>query len=386
MNALHIALVTETYPPEINGVAMTLGRLVNGLRARGQRVSLTRPRQPQDRTHAAGDDEQLVTGIPIPGYAGLHFGLAGTRRLADAWHTQRPDIVHIATEGPLGWTALAAARSEGIPVVASFHTNFHNYSRHYGLGWLRRPLNGYLRWFHNRAQLTLVPTRHLAGQLGADGYRNLGVMARGVDTALFDPRRRDPALRRSWGIGEHDPVLLHVGRLAPEKNLPLLFRTFQAIRRVKPGCRLLVVGDGPELRRLQRAHPDVVFAGPRTGEDLARHYASADMFLFPSLTETFGNVLLEAMASGLASVAFDYAAASAHLRHHENGLKAPYGDEAEFLRLAVALGLDREALHRLGEAACQTARGLAWDAVLDALLEDYRRLLIGARLEPGPAR
>lgn len=373
MDALHIALVTETYPPEINGVAMTLGRLVGGLRARGQRVSLTRPRQPGDG--ASGGDEQLVTGIPIPGYAGLNFGLASKHRLSDAWRRSRPDVVHVATEGPLGWAAIAAARSLGIPVVASFHTNFHNYSRHYGLGWLQRPVNAYLRGFHNRAQLTLAPTPKLTDALGADGYRNLGVMARGVDTALFDPRRRDPSLRRAWGVGEDDLAVIHVGRLAPEKNLPLLIDAFLALRSIRPQSRMVLVGGGPESKRMQRDHPDFVFAGFRTGEDLARHYASAHIFLFPSLTETFGNALLEAMASGLAVVAFDSAAAREHVQDGVNGLKAAYGDEAEFLSLASALAVSPGAVRRLGQAARATAQDLAWESVLDKLLEDYRNLV-----------
>jgi glycosyltransferase involved in cell wall biosynthesis len=136
-----------------------------------------------------------------------------------------------------------------------------------------------------------------------------------------------------------------------------------------------MVGSGPESKRMQREHPDFIFAGPRTGDDLARHYASADIFLFPSLTETFGNVLLEAMASGLAVVAFDYAAAREHVQDGVNGLKAAYGDEAEFLDLAAALARSPEAVHRLGEAACTAAQGLAWENVLDKLLEDYRQLV-----------
>jgi glycosyltransferase involved in cell wall biosynthesis len=377
MNALHIALVTETYPPEINGVAMTLGRLVSGLRARGQRVSLIRPRQAQDGVPGINGDERLVMGLPIPGYTGLNFGLSSKRRLAEVWQTTRPDIVHIATEGPLGWAAIGAAHSLNIPVVAGFHTNFHNYSRYYGLGFLQRPLNAYLRRFHNRAQLTLAPTRHLVEQLEADGYRNLGVMARGVDTSLFHPQRRDLALRQSWGADENDVVLIYVGRLAPEKNLALLLNAFGAIQSQQPQTRLVVVGHGPAFQRMQQEHPDVIFSGSRTGEDLARHYASADLFLFPSLTETFGNVLLEAMASGLAAVAFDYAAAGEHLQQGINGMKAGYGDETEFVRLAQELAVNPETLRHLGQAACLTAQRLDWDSVFKRLLEDYRQLLAG---------
>lgn len=379
MTALHIALVTETYPPEINGVAMTLGRLVGGLRTAGQRVSLIRPRQRHDGAAGTEEDEHLVVGIPIPGYAGLNVGLASRRRLTEVWRTARPDVVHIATEGPLGRAAMAAAHSMGIPVVAGFHTNFHSYSRHYGAGWLQGPLAAYLRRFHNRAQLTLVPTRAMAAQLEADGYRNLGVMARGVDTGLFQPGRRNPSLRRSWGLVADELAVIHVGRLAPEKNLPLLVESFHDIRAVRPNARLVIAGDGPEAKRMQRLHPDFVFVGPRTGEDLASHYASADAFLFPSLTETFGNVVLEAMASGLAVVAFDHAAAGEHLRSGVNGLKAAYGDAAGFRRLAVELGASPGSWQRLGEAARLATRNLTWDSVIGKLLEDYRQVLAGPR-------
>ncbi len=376
MRPLHIALVTETYPPEINGVATTLGRMASALRGRGHGVSLVRPRQGREPGGAEAG-AILVRGLPVPGYPGLRFGLPCRRRLLRRWQVQRPDIVHIATEGPLGWSAMAVARRLGIPVVAGFHTNFHSYSRHYGVGWLQGPINAYLRHFHNRAQLTLVPTRQLQQALQDDRYRHVAVMARGVDTALFDPARRDTALRRAWGVQDSELAVLHVGRLAPEKNLGLLVRAFEAIRQQHPGSRLVLVGDGPAARALRCEHPEFVFAGARVGEVLARHYASADLFLFPSLTETFGNVLLEAMASGLAAVAFDDAAAALHLVHRRNGLKASKGEKGAFVRLAVALAAAPADRARYGSAARQTALALTWEAVFDGLVEDYRALLAG---------
>ena len=167
----------------------------------------------------------------------------------------------------------------------------------------------YLRHFHNRGVQTLIPTEELAGQLQALGFLRTQVLARGVDTTLFTQQRRDPSLRQRWGAEPTDPVLLYVGRLAAEKNLELAIHAFARIRQEQPSARLVLVGDGPLASRLQARYPDVIFPGMRIGADLAAHYASADLFLFPSLTETFGNVTLEAMASGLAVVAFDYAAA-----------------------------------------------------------------------------
>ncbi|MCU0841232.1 MAG: glycosyltransferase family 1 protein [Thiobacillaceae bacterium] len=368
---LRVAVVTETYPPEINGVAMTLGRMVDALRARGHRLQLIRPRQGDDDRAgtAEGLEEVLRPGVAIPRYAGLKMGLPSGSALRRLWSARRPDLVHIATEGPLGWSALAAASRLGIPVATDFHTNFHSYSRHYGMGWLTRPIAAYLRRFHNRARVTLVPSQSIRADLEASGYRNVAVVARGVDTRLFDPARRSAALRAAWGAGPDDPVLVHVGRVAPEKNLDLLVRAFAAVEQARPAARLVLVGDGPAAAALREAHPRFVFAGARRGEDLAAHYASADAFLFPSLTETFGNVLLEAMASGLPVVGFDYAAAAQHVRHGVNGLKAPYADDAAFVAESRRLLADDRMRRALGARARETAAALSWERVFVERME-----------------
>lgn len=363
---LRVAMVTETYPPEINGVAMTMGRIVSGLQARGHMVQLVRPRQ-HSGDHPAMQpqfEEVLQRGVPIPRYDALKLGLPAKQALTRLWATQRPDIVHVVTEGPLGWSALAAAAKLKLPVSTDFHTNFHSYSAHYGVGWLKTPITAYLRKFHNKALSTLVPTESLRQELAALGFRNLQVVARGVDTALFNPRRRSSALRADWNVHDDHPVALYVGRLAPEKNLALVLRAHAAMRAVQPHLRLVLVGDGPERARLERANPDLVFAGMRTGEDLAAHYASADVFLFPSMTETYGNVTVEAMASGLAVVAYDYAAAQQHIRHAVNGLLAPFGIADDYVQLAVALAGDRPRIRSLGERARATTEKLDWSCIV----------------------
>ena len=381
--SLRIAVVTETYPPEVNGVAMTVGRLVEGLLRQGHTIQLVRPRQHDaDRPGAAhGYEEILRHGVAIPRYDGLRMGLPAKAALVRRWSRQRPDVVQIVTEGPLGWSALGAARKLGLPVVSDFHTNFHSYSSHYGVGWLKRPISAYLRRFHNRTDATFVPTARMRQDLAAEGYRNLAVVARGVDTRLFNPGRRSQALRRGWGAGEDDLVVLHVGRLAPEKNLALLLRGFAAVADAVPGARLVVVGDGPALAQLRRAHPQHVYAGMRTGEDLAAHYASGDLFLFPSLTETFGNVTLEAMASGLPVVAYDYAAASEVIRDGENGLSARFDDEAAFLAACRRAAADLSLRQSLGRAARQSVERFDWDHIaagLAAVLEHTVRIRQGS--------
>ena len=365
---LQLAVVTETYPPEVNGVASTLARFVDGLCARGHAVHLLRPRQESDATERKLPyDQTLFRGVAIPRYAHLRMGLPARRALARLWSERRPDLVHIATEGPLGWSALKAARELGIAVSSDFRTNFDAYSAHYGISWLRRPIGTYLRSFHNRAGVTMVPTVAMQKRLSALGFERLEVVARGVDTRLFDPVRRSETLRRQWGASHDTPVILHVGRLAPEKNLDVLGQAYLAIRQHRPDTRLVFVGDGPARSRLQAQFPQAIFAGMRGGNDLATHYASADLFLFPSVTETFGNVTLEAMASGLAVVAYDYAAAAEHLQHARSGLLAPMNDGAALVALAVSLAQDMPRIRAMGQLARASAEKVGWDPLVQRL-------------------
>ncbi len=375
--ALRIAVVTETYPPEINGVAMTISRMVEGLRQRHV-IELIRPRQGKtDRTkHEVTLQEILVSGFPIPRYPGLRLGLPAKHKLIKLWTEQRPDIVHLVTEGPLGASALAAARKLGIPVSSDFHTNFHSYSQHYGFGWLQKTVATHLRNLHNRTDATLVPTLELRDTLAKDGYQNLHVVARGVDTTLFHPGKRSSALRQQWGVTDDEQVVIHVGRIAAEKNLPLVLRSFEAMQTANPKLKLVLVGDGPLREQLQRQYPQHVFAGMRTGEDLAAHYASGDIFLFPSMTETYGNVTVEAMASGLAVLAYRYAAAAEHIRHGQNGLHAEYGNADEFIQQACALANDSEGIAKMREHAHQTMLKLDWKNIVDEFEQALTQLAL----------
>ena len=371
--SLRVAVVTETYPPEVNGVAATIARVVNALHERGHELQLVRPRQ--DAQDSAEDESRLVRvlmrGLPIPRYPQLKMGLPSRRALLKLWTAHRPDVVHVVTEGPLGWSALQAATHLKLPVVSDFRTNFHAYSRHYGLAWLGRPIMVYLRKFHNRAACTMVPTEGLRSELAAGGFKRLRVVSRGVDTHQFDPLRRSDALRAQWGATRHTPVVLCVGRLAAEKNLDLLLTAFEAMRTVAPGARLVLVGDGPDRAHLAQNCPGAVFAGLRRGDDLAAHYATADIFLFPSVTETFGNVVPEAMASGLAVVAYDYAAAGQLIRHGDNGLLVRLGDRESFCDVARGLADELPRARAMGVRARITATRLDWARIVDAVEFEY---------------
>ncbi len=387
---LQIALVTETYLPEVNGVAITLGRMVQGLLKQGHHVHMVRPRQGKLDVAALADDysETLVSGMPIPGYPELKSGLPAKGRLLKLWRAQRPDIVHIATEGPLGWSALSAARKLGLPVSTDFHTNFQNYTQHYGIGLLKRPISAYLRHFHNKADCTLVPTTSLQRELEQDDYRNVLVVARGVDGELFNAAKRDAELRASWGADEHTTVVMLVSRIAAEKNLSVVFDAYKQMQTVDAQAKLVIVGDGPARAELQKQHPDAIFVGMQTGEALSQHYASGDIFLYPSLTETYGNVTIEAMASGLATIAYDYAAAHQHIRHDVNGLLVPYDDTAAFINQAQGLISDKERVQRLRGAARQTVETLTWEHImgqLEAVLLDVVRNQGESHVQPEAA-
>jgi len=370
---LRIALVTETFPPELNGVALTIQRTVDHLRRSGNEVDVVRPRQPGDaRNDSLG--EMRVPGMTLPMYRDVRCGLPAVRKLRARWRASRPDLVHIATEGPLGWSALQAARALGVPATTDYRTNFQRYSGHYGLGWLAGPIDFYLRAFHNASQHTFVPTGAQRRELAARGYRHLTVIGRGVDTQLFRPERRSRVLRRRWEARDCDPVVLHVGRFAAEKNLDLAVRAFEAIRRTHRHARMVWVGDGPLREKYAHAHPEHVFVGTRSGEALAACYASADIFLFPSLTETFGNVTLEAMASGLAVVAFDYGAAGEHALDGVDACLAPYGNADAFVQKAADLARFPCVRERLRAAAPDAIRALRWPVVLGEFEQQLREI------------
>jgi glycosyltransferase involved in cell wall biosynthesis len=365
--ALNIGIVSETFPPEVNGVARTLERMVRGLSNRGHSVHIVRPDQGADdpREHDAADRITLVPGLPLPGYRGLRMGWPAKNLLQSIWKESPPDILYVATEGPLGGAAVSIAAKLGIPVISGFHTNFQSYSSHYRAGFLKPAIYRYLKNFHNRTALTLVPTRELQSELQDAGFNSVDVMGRGIDSVLFSPKQRVESLRRSWGVDPGDPVALYVGRIAAEKNLTLALEAYKSMQEINSRTRFVLVGDGPLRADLKARHPELIFCGTHTGQSLARHYASADIFLFPSETETFGNVTLEAMASGLALIAFDYAAVREVGERGVNGLYASLGDYEGFIAAATRLVAEPELVSRLGVNAVNAVVSQDWKSIID---------------------
>lgn len=368
---MRIAIVTDTYRPDINGVAMTLERFVNELRGRGHLVYVTHTGESKCR------GEDVTKSLPLPGYPEVRVGLPKKAKLVRRWTKKRPDVVYVATESPLGFSAIKAANKLGIPVAAGFHTNFHHYMQDYRLGKMRQSAMAYLRRIHTMATCTVVPSEDVRGMLAGEGFADVRVVGRGVDTRLFSPEKRCAELRMSWGARSGTPVVMIVGRVAPEKNLALAMKTFQAMQARIPDLIGVVVGDGPIREALSHEHRNILFVGAHTGEELARHYASADVVLFPSESETFGNVLLEGMASGAIVVAYDYAAAKEHVKDGENGLTAPKGDEEAFMDKALeALDAQKQGEHSMiRSAAISTARQLSWEAIAIQLEACFRDLV-----------
>ena len=386
---MRFTIVSETWPPEVNGVALTVHALECGLRGRGHQVGVVRPRQAvqpvespaSDAFKHVGEDQVLVRGAPLPRYPGLRFGLPAGGTLTKLWQRQRPDAIYIATEGPLGWSALRTARRLGIPATTGFHTRFDEYMQRYGAGLLSPIMLAWMRRFHNGADATLVPTDELAAFLRGRGFRNVQLLRRAVDTQLFDPQRRDLALRRSWGLADDAVAVTYMGRIAAEKNLELAVQAFRKVQQRQPDARFIWIGDGPSRAGIAAANPDFVFTGVQRGETLARHFASTDLFVFPSTTETFGNVTLEAMASAIPTVAFDYGAAREHLRDGEHGATVPFGDHAAFVDAVLRVAEDANARRAMGAKARAAVSLLNPDSVS----ERFDEILTGLAMQRGVA-
>jgi glycosyltransferase involved in cell wall biosynthesis len=313
----------------------------------------------------AGLEEVLMRGMPIPRYPQLKLGLPSKKTLIKTWTLRRPDVVHIATEGPLGWSALQAAKVLKLPVTSDFRTNFQSYSKHYGIGWLRKPIVAYLRKFHNATACTMVPTNELKRTLAENGFLNLKVVARGVDTQLFNQRKRDSNLRSTWGANDQTKVLISVGRMAPEKNLEQVLNAFEALRWMNDKIKLVMVGDGPLREQYQQRFPDIIFPGMLSQKELSVYYASSDLFVFPSQTETFGNVTLEALASGIPVLAFDCAAARDWVAPGVNGWLVPEDRPEKFAAQAVDIFKTEGLLEKVTDTTRQQQVHLDWSQIAE---------------------
>ncbi len=364
---LRIALFTGNYNYIVDGVSRTLHRTVEHLERRGHRVLVFGPAGAGPPLPAPGTFVP-VPSVPIPGRPEYRFSTrlpAAVRSRVDAF---APHLIHIATPDILGLAALRHGRRRGLPVVSSFHTHYSSYLRYYRAGWLEPLLWIYLRHFYARCSQVYVPSLSMLEELRGRGFTgDLRLWARGVDAEAFDPRRRSLPWRRELGIGDEQVVVAFVSRLVKEKGLDAFAAATGELARRGLAHRRLIVGEGPERDWLAAQIPEAIFTGHLEGDALARAYASADIFLFPSETETFGNVTLEAMASGLPVVCANATGSSFLVEHGVSGFLASPAALADPLARLVA---DPALRARMGAAARKRAESFTWAGAM-RLLETY---------------
>lgn len=377
--APRIALFTGAYNHIADGVSRTLNRLVAYLERRGVSVLVFAPTIPNPPVRHAGTLVP-VPSIPVPGRSEYRISLGLTARHRRLLASFEPDLIHIATPDFLGFQALWWARRKQIPVVASYHTHFNAYLKYYYLNWSEQLLWAYLRWFYRQCRQIYVPSTSILEILQAKGLgQNLLLWERGVDTQLFHPGQRSLSWRRNvLNIADDEVVVAYVGRLVWEKGLGIFADTIEQLRARQVPHRCLIVGDGPARSRLEARLPEAIFTGYLEGKALARAYASADVFFFPSETETFGNVTLEAMASGLPAVCADAPGSNMLIEHGRTGFLAKPGHVEEFVVYLERLILDPELRQRMGQRALARAQHFDWEAVLDRLYGYYLEVLLPA--------
>ncbi len=370
---MRIAFVTEVWRPSINGVVTRLAATVVELRKEGHEVMIIGPKGGEPDFCGA-----TVRGMPTISvgfiYAGQPWGWPMVRRVSRYLADFRPDVVHVLNPVFLGIAGVVAAKRAKLPLVASYHTDVPAYASFYHLGWMSAVIWRMVRALHNSAQVNLATSESALADLRSHGIRNPQLWVRGVDAALFSPSRR-PGSRSMFTSDPGVAVTLYVGRLGQEKGLERLVPLSRA-----PGIHLVMVGEGPDDKNLRRllGGPSVTFTGPLLGDKLADAYAGADVFVFPSTTDTLGLVILEALAAGLPVVAAE-TSASVELLSTCTVSRLFAADQPELLPKLVAEVLDSTSMAERTELARARVAGLTWAAATEGLIEHYRAGMASAR-------
>jgi glycosyltransferase involved in cell wall biosynthesis len=369
---MRIALFSEVYWPMVSGVGVTLVRLVEALETRGHTVRVYCPTYPLPAGVPDRPETHRSPSVPLFLYPDVQWAFPRQREIDADLALFRPDVVHVATEFAMGRSGIRAAERLGIPVIASAHTDYHKYASRYGVPFLINVGWIYLRWFYSHARRVLSPSRFYERTLHARGVRHTGLWTRGVDPALFTPAHRSDDWRARFGVGPGDLLLTYIGRLAVEKDLRRLLAAWRSLGERRGSAQLVLVGHGPlEAEIREQALAGVHLAGLLSGEALSRAYASADLFVFPSPTETFGNSLLEAMSSGVAALAVGAGGVLDYVEHGVNAWLAPPQDTSRLASAMLRLMQDPSLRARLARGGLATAQQRSWDAIYDRLLADY---------------
>jgi len=372
---MRIALVSDTYLPQVNGVTTVVRRMVDALAAARHNVAMVAPEYPGQQPGTV-PFELRIPSVPFPPYPAIRLSVPAHRRVTHFLDHFKPDLVHVITEGPLGLMGRRYALRHGRPLVTSYHTHFPRYCRSYGVPSLEPLVWKWIRWFHGPAVLTQTPGDEARAELRSHGVAHASIWGRGVDSGLFHHAKRSPALRRNLGANDDDVLVLHVGRLAAEKNLGVLADAFlAAYEALGPRARFVIAGEGPEREFLMNRLPFVVFLGFLDRDRLAALYASADLCVLPSDTETCGLVALEAMASATPVIAANAGGLAESVRHGRNGLLVPPDQDRAFAAAISALAFDHALRRRLGAQARLDAVARDSAAEDQELIDGYTALL-----------
>lgn len=381
---LRIALFSGNYNYSVDGPVRALNRLVAFLENAGHQVLVIAPTK---KTPAFAHEGTLlsVPSIPVPGRSDYQLGLGISRSVRKRLEAFRPDIFHLAAPDFLGLRALSLAQKWKIPAVASFHTRFDTYGRYYGLEFLEKYLTRYMRYFYHQCQQVYVPSDSMAEILREqDMADDLRLWTRGIDPTLFNPGRRDMKWRQSMGIAPDDVVIGFVGRLVLEKGLDFMVALLDRLTAAGIGHHAIIVGDGLERNRLEKKLPKAHLLGYLQGEELARAYASSDIFLNPSVTETFGNVTLEAMACGVTAVCADATGSSSLVQHGVTGFLASPRDEDEYIGYLSQLIADSNLRRQMGAASHAASKAFDWTVIMNGLIANYREAVEDYRTGSSP--
>jgi glycosyltransferase involved in cell wall biosynthesis len=378
---MKIAYFSESLLPHVDGVSRTLAQLFGFLEEQGVDFRAYSPFVPPDEVSWASRVRR-VPYIHVPFHTEYRVTVPIGHRISQRLDEYQPDLLHVVSPTPVAVRAQKYGQRRGIPVVSSFHTHFVSYFRFYGIGRLEGMGWKLLRSFYARCQLVYAPSRAIIRELAAHGIHNTELWSRGIDLRRFSPRWRDAELRARVGADDDTPVLLMVSRLVKEKDLADLVRADQILRQGGRRYRLVLVGDGPMRAELERELPEAHFAGHQSGEQLARWYASGDVFVFPSTTETFGNVILEAQASGIPAVVVDRGGPADLVEAGETGLIARANDPADFAARVAELLDAPELRRRMGLRAREAAAHNDWDSINGRLLESYRAVVANYAARP----
>lgn len=377
---MKVALFTDTYLPDVNGVARTLGRWVEYLESHGVTCRVFAPQS--DNGGGSDYNDSMVErfySIPFLLYPECKLAIPNPISIKKMLQEFKPDIIHCATPFNLGLYGLHYAKKNKIPVVASYHTHFDQYLQYYKIQWVEGMLWRYLGWFHQTCRKIYVPSKSTLSYLQERGFLNLEVWSRGVDVARFHPEVDRQAVLTKAGANPDKFSLLYVGRLAPEKSVDVLLEAFDSLpEHLKSRAELILAGDGPlheELSETYGDREDIRFLGFVEGRELADLFAAADLFVFPSATETFGNVVLESMASGTAVIGVEAGGVQDTVRHMETGWLSPVGDVEAFAGAIATLMENDELRGSISTAGREYALLQTWDSIFSRLLDSYRQVV-----------